>query len=74
MIEKWYEVTCDYCGAAINHYVKCKPTTEVMESDGIVCTAAKQFCSDECYANWNHDKQATQYFNLKQNGKLTHGE
>lgn len=27
MIEKWYEVTCDYCGAAMNHYVKCKPTT-----------------------------------------------
>lgn len=26
MIEKWYEVTCDYCGCVINHFIGRRPT------------------------------------------------
>ena len=74
MIAKWYEVTCDYCGFAMNHYPGRKPTPEELRSDGFICTSTKQFCSEECFANWNHDRQEKQYLNLKQNGKLTHGE
>lgn len=74
MIEKWYEITCDYCGTAITNYIGKKPTTEEMKNDGIICTATMQFCSDMCFADWKHEKATRQYFNLKQNGKLTHGE
>lgn len=70
MIEKWYEVSCDYCGHVINHYINIRPPKEMLEEDGAICTATKQFCSNECFANWQHDKQAKQYLNLKQNGKL----
>lgn len=62
MIEKWYEVTCDYCGAGINHYIGNKPTTEEMKGDKIVCVANRQFCSNECYAKWKQSRQ-----HLKQN-------
>lgn len=69
MIEKWYEVTCDYCGTGINHYIGNKPTKEEMKDDRIVCTSTKQFCSNECYANW---KQLRRH--RKQNDKVTYEE
>lgn len=50
MILKWYEVTCDYCGAAINHYAG-KPTRGMLEADGAICTATKQFCSGNIHDN-----------------------
>ena len=71
MIEKFYEVRCDYCGRVINHYPKIRPTRSKIEKIiGVRCTATKHFCSDECFANWNHDRQATQYWNLKQKGRI----
>ena len=70
MIQRWYEVTCDYCGCGINHYAVRKPTKEMLEADGAVCTATKQFCSDECYANWQHDRQERQYTNLHPDGRI----
>lgn len=72
MIQRWYEVTCDYCGCGINHYAVGKPTREMLEEDGIVCTATKQFCSDECYANWQHDRLERQHMNLYPNGLINH--
>lgn len=74
MIQKWYEVTCDYCGRGINHYISRKPTKESIKEDGAVCTATHQFCDDECYANWLHDKQERQYMNLRQRGRIHSNE
>jgi len=70
MIQKWYEVTCDYCERVINHYIGRKPTREEIEHDGGITTATKQFCCKECYIDWSHDKRESQYCNLKQNGSI----
>ena len=70
MIQKWYEVSCDYCGRVINQYIDKKPTKEMLEADGVVCTATKQFCSETCCGEWNHDRQARQYLNLRQDGRI----
>lgn len=52
MMTKLYEVTCDYCGNVINHYIGRKPQREELEGDGAVCTPYMQFCGEECYAKW----------------------
>lgn len=70
MIEKYYEVRCDYCNRVISHYPKIRPTRKDVEMYGARCTATKHFCSEECYANWNHDRQAKQYWNLRQHGRI----
>lgn len=71
MIEKFYEVRCDFCGTVINHYPKIRPTRERIEKIvGVRCTATKHFCSDVCYANWKHDCQERMYMNLRQNGRI----
>lgn len=66
MIHRYYEVCCDYCGNTINHYPFRKPSNDLLRKDGIVHTSTRQFCSPECYDNWNHYRQARQYMNLKQ--------
>ncbi|MBR2882954.1 MAG: hypothetical protein IKB96_11590 [Prevotella sp.] len=58
----------------INHHPQRKPDNEVLRKDGIVHTRTKQFCSDECYSNWNHDRQAKQYCNLRQHGRIHNNE
>ena len=70
MIKKFYEVTCDYCGVGINHYAVRKPSNSMLEKDGAVCTATKQFCSDQCFANWQHDHPERRYLNLHPDGKI----
>ena len=70
MIQRWYELTCDYCGCGINHYIAHKPNRDRLEADRVVCTATKQFCSEKCLAEWNHDRQAKQYMNLRQRGRI----
>lgn len=70
MIARWYEVTCDYCGAVINHYAVRKPSNEMLEEDGAICTATKQFCDDKCYADWQHEIQSRRYTNLHPDGKI----
>ena len=70
MIQKWYEVTCDYCGEVINHYIGKKPSNEEIQADGGVTTATKQFCCEECFGDWNHYRQERQYGNLRQNGRI----
>lgn len=70
MIHKYYEVLCDYCGATINHYPERKPTNELLKRQGVTITATKQFCSEECYANYNHDRQQRQYLNLHPDGRI----
>lgn len=52
MIEKWYEVTCDYCGKALNHYINMKPTTKMLKEDDIVVHNNHTFCDKECYTKF----------------------
>lgn len=70
MIQKWYKVTCDYCGCVINHYIGKKPTKGELEADGALCSASKQFCNDKCFACWQHDMQEKRYLNLHHDGKI----
>lgn len=67
MIRKWYEVSCDFCGATIDHYPLKRPTREQIEKSGGKTSATKQFCCEECWGQWNHEKQYSQWSNLKQN-------
>ncbi len=48
MITKWYEVTCDWCGGAINHYIDKKPTKKILDGDGCILLKDKIFCSLQC--------------------------
>lgn len=43
MINKWYEVTCDYCGYVVNHYIGNKPTKKELEHDGFIVKGDKVF-------------------------------
>lgn len=70
MIVKFYEVRCDYCDRTINHYPRVKPSLDILRRDGIICTQTKTFCSQQCYDDWNHNRQEKQYMNLRQNGKI----
>ena len=74
MITKWYEVTCDYCGGGINHYIGKKPSRELMESDGAITTSTKQFCCDACYADYKHDLDEKRYLNINPSGRIHHDE
>lgn len=74
MIFRYYEIRCDYCGRTINHYPLHKPSNEILQKDKIVHTRTKQFCSKRCYTNWNHDRRVTQYWNLRQHGKIHNNE
>lgn len=31
MITRWYEVTCDNCNCALNHYINIKPTIKILK-------------------------------------------
>lgn len=70
MVQKWYEVTCDYCGRCLNHYIGKKPTKNELINDGFSCTSTKVFCDEACFAYWNHDKQERQFFNINPSGKI----
>ncbi len=52
MIQKWYEVSCDICGIALNHYIALKPTPTKLRHDGIkvIINNGKvhTYC-EECY-------------------------
>ena len=70
MMEKWYELTCDYCGARINYYFGRRPSRAELEADGVYCTATKHFCNEKCWSDWNHDRQQKQYLNIHPDGKI----
>ena len=57
MIEKWYEVTCDYCGWALNHYVGNKPTKKELENDGFIVYKGMDFCSERCLNDWKAEHE-----------------
>lgn len=57
MIEKWYEVTCDYCADAINHYIGNKPSRQEMVDDGIIVVNNKHFCSNDCYNKYKNNSK-----------------
>lgn len=53
MIQKVYEVTCDYCLTAIWHGICSKSYTiaQVKENYGFV-KGQHHFCDKECYNKW----------------------
>lgn len=59
MIQKYYEVICDYCLTAIWHGISTKKITlqEVKNNHGFII-GEHHFCNKECYHNWlNNNKQ-----------------
>lgn len=70
MIERCYEVSCDYCGRTLNHYIKKRPSNELLRQDGFVTTPTKQFCDEECWGSWNHDRKQRQYLNIHPDGRI----
>ncbi len=54
MITKLYEVSCDYCGTCINHYIGNKPTNKELINDGFVVINDKCFCNKECSQNYKN--------------------
>ena len=56
MLQKWYELTCDCCGSAINHYIGSKPSREMLKQDGVIICGDKHFCSDECKDEYSGKK------------------
>lgn len=55
MIEKWYEVTCDYCGKAVNHYIGNKPNKNELIEDGFFVYKKLIFCDKECFKKWKSE-------------------
>lgn len=70
MIYRFYDVYCDYCGRLIHTYADREPNNEDLKMDVSVVTSKRQFCSERCYDDWNHDRQSKQYSNLRQNGRI----
>jgi len=68
MIKRWYEVSCDYCGAAITH-LPYRPDKEELDGLGCVFIGGKLFCCKDCAAEYSHDRDINRYGNLKQYGK-----
>lgn len=59
MIQKYYEVICDYCLAAIWHSTGSKEITlqQVRDEYGFI-VGKHHFCDEECYQNWlDNNKQ-----------------
>lgn len=56
MIRKWYEITCDYCGGAMDH-LPFKPSDECLKKDGVIIKRGKHFCCDECYTSWEEERK-----------------
>lgn len=56
MLEKWYELSCDYCGGAINHYPDRKPSKELLKKDCAVVSGDKHFCTQGCYEQYKKQK------------------
>lgn len=71
-IIKCYEVTCDYCGTCINHYIGRKPTMQELRNDGFATTATKVFCDDRCRSDYLHDLEESRYNNLRNTKSKRH--
>lgn len=72
MITKLYEVTCDFCGTCMNHYIGKKPNNDELIKDGFAVAKTKQFCSEKCHSDWMHNLQEKKYLNLRQKGRIYH--
>lgn len=57
MITKWYEVTCDWCGHGINHYIDKKPSDKMLRKDGCVVKGGNVFCTQQCCDYFYNGKQ-----------------
>ena len=49
MIQKYYEISCDFCGCAIGHYSMSKELAFSMaEDDGMITEKGKHYCDIRC--------------------------
>ncbi len=46
MKRRHFEISCDKCGIAINHYAKYSPSDKKLREDGILVKGKKHYCSD----------------------------
>ena len=52
-IKKYYEITCDFCNAAIGHFNCNKAVAiEMAIEDGAIIDDKKSFCDEKCYQNF----------------------
>jgi len=49
MLTKWWELCCDFCGSAINHYMGNKLSYKELIDDGVYINGFKHYCNKECY-------------------------
>ena len=53
MLTKIYEVTCDYCGEGINHFLEItKEQTMQICKERYFVKNGKVFCDEECYKRY----------------------
>ena len=62
MIQKVYEVTCDYCDCVIIHayYSKRNSISEVKRVGGLI-KGNYQFCNQQCYQQWIQNGRKSKY-------------
>lgn len=60
MRKRYFEIVCDKCGIAINHYPIKSPTNKQLDEDGVYRRGKKHYC-DDCVAklNWARLTQKT---------------
>lgn len=49
---KWIEVICDYCDAAIGHYMSHEQARRNILEEGGIIKGKKHYCSDDCYSKY----------------------
>ena len=54
MIEKIYEISCDFCSCAIHHGMNCTKEQAIQQATdfGMVESKGKQFCDGVCKDNY----------------------
>lgn len=69
MIVSSYEVRCDWCCKAINHYIYNKPTKKILEGDGCILLKDKIFCSLQCCNYYRRMERERKNYDKRTEGK-----
>jgi hypothetical protein len=57
MINKMYEIVCDYCGSADYGINSIKEAERQYKRVGSLVKGKHHFCGERCYKNWLGDKK-----------------
>lgn len=58
MIQKYYQIICDYCHDCIdNGMINTKSTIQMAKEQGMIVYKGHHFCCKECLENWKIDPQ-----------------